>query len=290
MFGRIFDTEAPFWQGVARVGDLVLLNLLLIASSIPLVTFGAAMTALYDTLWRLHDGQGGGTTALYLRSFRANLGRATLLWAIAAPIIGGLAASWALLPVADLLVAKVLVSVVVALVFPFPWFLQARFENPVGATLKNALLIPLVRLPYALGAFGVAAGIVALASRSGAETVSDHLEDKRLNAVVGRGIIQLKKSQRGRVAGAIANGHLACAGGNLGRIVQVADVGVVLAGNGGPVLLQGRTHGISVRIVQPLAKQHGFGPGRFGAGHFFQILHGVWLAVHGGRIEQQHAA
>ena len=64
MFGRIFDTEAPFWQGVARVGDLVLLNLLLIASSIPLVTFGAAMTALYDTLWRLHDGQGGGTTAL----------------------------------------------------------------------------------------------------------------------------------------------------------------------------------------------------------------------------------
>ena len=163
MFGRIFDTEAPFWQGVARVGDLVLLNLLLIASSIPLVTFGAAMTALYDTLWRLHDGQGGGTTALYLRSFHANLGRATLLWAIAAPIIGGLAASWALLPVADLLVAKVLVSVVVALVFPFPWFLQARFENPVGATLKNALLIPLVRLPYALGAFGVAAGIVALA-------------------------------------------------------------------------------------------------------------------------------
>ena len=163
MFGRIFDTEAPFWQGVARIGDLVLLNLLLIVTSLPLVTFGAAMTALYDTLWRIHDGQGGGTTSMFLRSFRENLRQATLLWLVAAPLVGGLAASWILLPVSELLVAKALVTVVVALVFPFPWFLQARFENPVGATLKNALLIPLVRLPYALGAFGVAAGIVALA-------------------------------------------------------------------------------------------------------------------------------
>ena len=162
MFGRIFNPEAPLWQGSPGIGHLVVPNIPLPVAPPPLVPAGAAMTALFDTLWRLHDGHGGGTTALFLRSFRANLRQATALWLIAAPLVLGLAASWLLLPFSELLLAKALVSIVVALVLPFPWFLQARFANPVRATLRNALLIPLVRLPYSLAALGIAAGFAAL--------------------------------------------------------------------------------------------------------------------------------
>lgn len=162
MFGRIFNPEAPFWQGVARIADVVLLNILLIVTSIPLVTFGAALTALYDTLWRIQDDRGGGTIALFFRSFRDNFRQATLLWLVTAPLLGGLVASWILLPIRELLIAKALVTIVFALVFPFIWFLQARFSNPVTATLKNALLIPMVRLPYSLSALGIAVGMVLL--------------------------------------------------------------------------------------------------------------------------------
>lgn len=162
MFGRYFNTESPFWQAVARIADIILLNILLIVTSLPLVTIGAAMTATYDTVWHIQDNRGGGTIALYFQSFRQNFRQATALWLITCPLVIGVAAMWLVLPPQEQLVAKVLVSIVILLVFPFPWFLQARFENPILATLKNSLLIPLVRLPYSLGVLAIAAGFCIL--------------------------------------------------------------------------------------------------------------------------------
>ncbi len=155
MFAQLFDYRAPFWQGVARLGDLVVTNVLFLVACLPVVTIGAAFTALYDTAWHLHDERGGGPTKIFWGSFRTNFWKATAIWAFVLPLTVGVALPWLLLPMREAVLAKALGTLLYLLIFPFFFYLQARFDNTVTGTLKNAFVIPLVRLPYSAGVLAV---------------------------------------------------------------------------------------------------------------------------------------
>lgn len=133
------------------VGDLIFLNLLLIASVIPVVTAGAGFTALYDTTRRLQDDTDSGVARTFLRSFRTNFAGATLIWAVLGPIGISILLGWIFLVPSELLVWKFLVSIIYLLVFPVVWVMQARFANTPMRTLRNAFTVALGRLPFALG-------------------------------------------------------------------------------------------------------------------------------------------
>ncbi len=151
MFAQIFDFRAPFWEGVARLGDLIVLNILFLVFSLPVVTMGAALVALYDTAWKLHDEQGGGPVRTFWASFRSNFLKATGVWALALPLLVATTLPWLLLPLREAAFVKTLVGLLFLLVFPFFFYLQARFDNTVLGTFKNAFVIPLLRLPYSAG-------------------------------------------------------------------------------------------------------------------------------------------
>lgn len=153
MFERLFNHESPFWQAIGRLGDLVWLNILFLLASVPIVTAGASFTALYDSAWRLHDEQGGPTGRIFWTSFRRNFRQATLIWLVVLPLVTGVVVSWTMFPMNDLFAFKVVLTLMLLLVFPYFFFLPARFENTTGALLRNAILIPLSRLPYAFGVF-----------------------------------------------------------------------------------------------------------------------------------------
>lgn len=157
-----FNANTPFWQGVSRCADLIVLNLLFLVAAAPIVTGGAAFTALYDTAWRLLDERGGGVWRLYWQSFRANFWRATAIWAVVGTVGLAVGLGWALLPLDELVAWRVLLTMLYLLVFPYFFYLQARFDNPVSRTLRNALLIPLGRLPYAAGALAITTVLVLL--------------------------------------------------------------------------------------------------------------------------------
>lgn len=163
MMARIFNPESPFWVAVSRVADLVWLNILFVFCSIPIVTIGGALTALYDTAWRLSADVGGSVTREFFGSLRRNFWPSTALWLVFAPAGAALLWAWLFLPISELAVMKLLLSVVYVLIFPFPWFLQARFVNTVWGTLKNSLLMPLSRLPFAAGALLINLVLIALA-------------------------------------------------------------------------------------------------------------------------------
>ena len=55
---KFFNPDAPFMQGLGKVADLILLNILTVLLSIPIVTAGAAVTALYDAIWRILRDEG----------------------------------------------------------------------------------------------------------------------------------------------------------------------------------------------------------------------------------------
>jgi hypothetical protein len=162
MFDRLFRTDAPFWEFMGRVGDLIIINILTVVLSIPVLTIGASLTALTDVTHKLAQDVGGSVVRLYLTSWWANLRQATALWLLVAVPAAGTAALWLLPQQPLLLVLKVLASVVFLLVFPFVWALQARFENSVLHTVANAVMISLGRLPYSAAILVIDAALVAL--------------------------------------------------------------------------------------------------------------------------------
>lgn len=151
MIGRLFSMDAPIWRAMSTVGNLILLNLFLIATLVPVITAGAGFTAVYDTVRRMLDGTEGRIAHTFWRSFRANFAGATAIWAVLLPAGAAIALAWIFLAPLELRVIEALVSVVYLLLFPFAWAMQARFENAPLRTLRNAALVAVGRLPFALG-------------------------------------------------------------------------------------------------------------------------------------------
>ena len=71
--------DSPLMQKLALLFDLMILNILTVLLSLPVITAGAAMTALYDAVWRLKHNC-GNLIRDYWRSFCGNLKQATGLW------------------------------------------------------------------------------------------------------------------------------------------------------------------------------------------------------------------
>ena len=79
--GKFFRLESPLIQGLGKVTDLIVLNILTILLSVPVITAGAALTSLYDATWRIIQDE-GVVYRSYFVSFKTNFKKSTLLWLI----------------------------------------------------------------------------------------------------------------------------------------------------------------------------------------------------------------
>lgn len=50
---KIFDAESPLMSGLSRITDLILLNLVVLACCLPVITIGAAMTGMHYVLLKM---------------------------------------------------------------------------------------------------------------------------------------------------------------------------------------------------------------------------------------------
>ena len=161
----IFDPDSLFSRIMCFLADLVVLNLVFLLTCLPVFTIGPALTALYTLCFRLSDGR-EGTLRAYFRAFRANfrqgvgLGLLATAW-VAASAVNFLWAAQGSVPVLVLLCTVVCLGVMV-LSYAFP--LLSRFDNTLGNTLKNALLLCLGHLPRSIliGAVNVLPVILVL--------------------------------------------------------------------------------------------------------------------------------
>ena len=137
------------------LGDLMLLNFLFLLCCVPLVTIGAAVTALDTAVYRLAHGTEGRLLALFFRTFRQSFRRATPVWLLLL-IAGGAAALdiRILSPLGGalrLLCVPFFLLLLIALLAAgcaFP--LLSQFDNTVRGTLKNAVFLSLGYLPRSL--------------------------------------------------------------------------------------------------------------------------------------------
>ena len=147
-----FGIDNPFFGFMSRLGDLLILNILFVATCIPVVTIGMSCAALYRVALRMARKESNYVAREYFRACREEWKKSTVIWIL-------FLATGALL-FFDVLVAgemwsalNVAVGVLILIwAFLFTWAfpLQARFENPVRVTLKNAMYMSVRYLPFTL--------------------------------------------------------------------------------------------------------------------------------------------
>lgn len=151
--GRFLDMDSPVMRFLNRVGDLMILNILMIICCIPVITVGAAYTAMHYVLLKMVRDREGYLIRGFFKSFVQNFRQATLIWLLMLLVIAVYVGDILIFNYSGLVFPKGVVIAVLAIalllmmiaVYVFP--LQARFENSIINTLKNALMLSLVSLP-----------------------------------------------------------------------------------------------------------------------------------------------
>lgn len=161
----IFSPDSALMRGLSRIADVMTLNLLFIATAIPLVTLGAALTALNFTAMRIATGKCHNVTGDYMRSFRQNFRQASVVLFVIAGLTAVFAAwhmvltSMSFGAVADLILLAIwyvlAFNFATTVLFVFPYL--ASFEGSTRAVLRNARLLSWKHPFTAIGALIVIA-------------------------------------------------------------------------------------------------------------------------------------
>lgn len=158
---KLFHPDSKFMQTLTLVGNLILLNFLWLITSLPVVTIGAATTAMYSVTLKYADNSEEAVLKPYFQAFLCNFKQSTLLWipvCIVTVILGVDAyylisrantVTWALwIP---FFVVLAVLTVIITYVFP----LIARFETTLRDALRNSLLMFLLHLLKSIGMAGL---------------------------------------------------------------------------------------------------------------------------------------
>ena len=152
---KFFSIDSPLMVFLNKVANLMILNLLTIFCCLPIITGGAAFTALYYVTLKMARGEDPYIIRNYFKSFIQNFKQATIIWIMMLVVGVALFFDWKILRSMELtgatgkilngiLIACILVLFVVS-IYVFP--VLARFENTVKITIRNALLMAIASLP-----------------------------------------------------------------------------------------------------------------------------------------------
>lgn len=167
---KIFAYDGAVSKFLERIFDLMLLHILWVVFSLPLITIGASTTALFTVTMRMVRKEEGYVLKSFLRAFRDNFMKSTVIWLCFVSAFGwcvgmiliSMHSGSQALKLLSLAQAALVVLLVLALQYVFP--IQARYENTVAQTIKNAFILSLKFLPYSIGMLAaVAAPVLATA-------------------------------------------------------------------------------------------------------------------------------
>ena len=172
---RAFNFEGPVFTFLSRLADLFWLNLLFIVCCIPVITIGAATTALYYVTLKMAKDEEGYITRSYFKSFKENFKQATVIWIgflVVGMIMitdlrivnGGNTAEILSSPALGnvIMVAVFLMGIVILMVGTYIFPILAQFDNTIKNTAKNAFLISIRHLPYTIAMLFITAIPVVL--------------------------------------------------------------------------------------------------------------------------------
>ena len=148
----MFSPDSRFMQILTRVTDLILLNFLFLITCLPIITIGAAASALYTLCFSLMREEYSSITKAYFKAMKANFKTATAAWGIllmaavpAAYYLTLTSGADGILRYAGLILILIIAAALMTASYVFPWISQ--FDNTALQSLKNALILSISQLP-----------------------------------------------------------------------------------------------------------------------------------------------
>lgn len=168
MFRNFLNPDNALMVTMSQITDCILLSLMWLLGCFPIVTVGASSAALYDSVRQCLRGTERNPLSRFLKSFRRDLKAGLIpgllylaaLWggvramiALWNSAVGG-SCSWMVFAGCAFVAAMMLG--ILSVLFP----LLSRFENPLGALLRNTVMLALANMPrtVALGVLNAVSG------------------------------------------------------------------------------------------------------------------------------------
>ena len=154
--GKIFNYDSKFFAGMTKVSDTIIINILFVICSIPIVTIGASITALYSVSMKITRDEDIYAAKEFIKQFKQNFKQSTIIWII---LLVGLFIGldfYLCSLMSDNTISMIfkfiftIVSVVLAFILIYVFPLTARFENSIKNTLTNSIFMSIQHLPYTL--------------------------------------------------------------------------------------------------------------------------------------------
>ena len=154
---RFFDANNPVMRFLSRIVDVAVVNLMTIACMIPIVTAGAAITAMNNVLLHIVRKDETYVWKMFIASFRQNLKQGIGLGLLFTAIFAVAGVELMMLHNIDAkssTVFMIIITVIGLCVFAvgiYTFALLSRFENTARGTLINAVSLALGHVPRTLG-------------------------------------------------------------------------------------------------------------------------------------------
>ncbi|MCM3717732.1 YesL family protein [Fictibacillus phosphorivorans] len=154
---KIFSIEGKIFTTLARIFDLLTLNVLFIMSCLPIITIGAALTAMYTTTFKMARNEETSIALDYWNGFKHNFKQSTKIWLtiVMAAVTFLFAAQFFMGKGSAFLFPMLFVVTVSLLAFLYVFPLLAKFENSSFQTIKNAIFISFHSMAYSILLFAI---------------------------------------------------------------------------------------------------------------------------------------
>lgn len=151
-----FQIDSKLWKFFDYAGDLVMLNLLFVLTSLPVVTIGASITAMDAVLFKMKEKRVDDVRKEYFRDWKANFKNGTVIWLFLVSFLLFCAMNFRIAAQADpdnrtkmfLIIGAALPVIVMTALYSFA--MLARFENDLFTTVSKAFVIGIMSLPYTI--------------------------------------------------------------------------------------------------------------------------------------------
>lgn len=150
----IFNPNSALWRFFDYVGDLIILNLLFIFTSIPVFTIGASLTAMDSVLFKRRENRLDSVKDEYFSAFRSNFKGSTLIWLLFLVFLFVCILNFNLVTNTNAANRNVILIILGALLAVFfmtalySFAMLARFENNWLDTVAKAFVISILSFPY----------------------------------------------------------------------------------------------------------------------------------------------
>lgn len=161
---KVFSIESGLFPILAKIFDLLILNIVFLIGCLPIVTIGASLTALYSVTLKMVRNEESHVVKDFWSGFKKNLKQSTIIWLGALFLLAAFVFfAQSILRNTSVILFPLLLLVTVSLLsFMYVFPMIAKFENTSFHIIKNACLISFHNTAYSIVLFIITILIVAI--------------------------------------------------------------------------------------------------------------------------------